>query len=400
MAIGIYFAPVSMTSDLYDRCVRRLEERGAGKPPGRLYHARFGEKNKFDRFGRTLMPILKELGIDAGAPQFHADPQRHSGLNAMSSSRLAGRSSHQRLAAIAACLVSLAVGGEAQQPSFSTSSDLVVVPTVVLDRKGALVRGLDVGTFQVFEDGRRTPIETFVAPDAQGSSADGRFIVLILDNLRTRAELGTRVQNIARKFADRMEPSDVLSTITLESGRSSTAGTPAEVRAAINRFRPALGESIRTEAEAAQHGLETIGALAKQLSRVQHRRKVLVFIGAASMFSPKDESAFFDRGPELNPRWFDAIRFTGQENVAVYVIDPEGQTGEVDDYSEGFAELTGGHAWVNTANFDSAVNQIWQESGSYYLVGYRPPINDHRLHKIEVKVSVPNTTVRARRARG
>jgi hypothetical protein len=49
---------------------------------------------------------------------------------------------------------------------------------------------------------------------------------------------------------------------------------------------------------------------------------------------------------------------------------------------------------------DRAVNQIWQESGSYYLLGYRPPTNDHRLHKIEVKVNVPNAAVRARRARG
>src|SRR5262245_22165624 len=173
-----------------------------------------------------------------------------------STSRLA-RGSLQRVAVIAGCLVCLRAGGEAQQPSFTTSSDLVVVPAVVLDRKGELVRGLDVGMFQLFEDGRRAAIETFVAPDVQGSGADGRFIVLVLDNLRTRAELGTRVQNIARKFADRMGPSDVLSTITLEGGRSSTARTPAEVRASIDRFRPAFGDTIRTDAQNVHHVLET-----------------------------------------------------------------------------------------------------------------------------------------------
>ena len=80
MAIGIYFAPSGMTAKMYDDCVRKLEERGAGKPPGRLYHATFGDKSKlavfdvwdsqqsFDRFGETLMPVLQELGID-GAPQ-------------------------------------------------------------------------------------------------------------------------------------------------------------------------------------------------------------------------------------------------------------------------------------------------------------------------------------------
>ena len=84
MAIGIYFAPVAMTTEKYDECVRKLEEQGAGKPPGRLYHACFGEAGKlavfdvwdsqqsFDRFGQTLMPILKELGLDTAPPQVMA----------------------------------------------------------------------------------------------------------------------------------------------------------------------------------------------------------------------------------------------------------------------------------------------------------------------------------------
>ena len=308
--------------------------------------------------------------------------------------------SAQRLAAIAACVVSLALVGQAQQPSFTTSSDLVVVPAVVLDRKGMLVRGLNVASFQVFEDGRPTPIETFVPPDVEGSGADGRFIVLVLDNIRTRAELGPRVQTIARKFADRMGPSDVLSAITLDGGRASTVRTPTDVRAAIDRFRPAFGDTVRSDAQNVRQGLEAIGSLAQRLSPAQHRRKVLVFIGAASIFSPSDDSAFLDRGAALSPQYFDAIRLTGQENVTVYVIDPEGFGGAMDSYSDSFAEQTGGRSWVNTNNFDHAVNQIWHESGSYYLLGYRPPANDHRLHKIEVKVSVPNTTVRARRARG
>jgi hypothetical protein len=54
-----------------------------------------------------------------------------------------------------------------------------------------------------------------VAPDAQGSGADGRFIVLVLDNVRTSVEPGTRMKTIARKFADRMGPTDVVSAIAL-----------------------------------------------------------------------------------------------------------------------------------------------------------------------------------------
>jgi len=308
--------------------------------------------------------------------------------------------SAQRLALIAACVTGAGLAATGQQPSFTTSSDLVVVPTVVVDRKGTLVGGLDVERFQVFEDGNRVPIETFVAPDELGSGADGRFIVLVLDNVGTPVELGTRVKTIARKFADRMGPADRLSAIALDGGRSSGAGTAEEGRAAIHRFNPAFGDSIRSNAQNVQHGLEMIGSLARQLSSVRHRRKVLVFIGSASMFSPSDDSTFSDRGRALHPQYFDAIRITGEENVTVYVIDPEGFGNGIGAYDESFAEQTGGQAWVNTNNFDRAVNQIWQESGSYYLLGYRPPINDHRLHKIEVKVNLPNTTVRARKARG
>jgi len=81
VAIGIYFSPVSMNSQQYDTCIRKLGENGAGAPAGRLYHACFGTGDKlavfdvwdsqqsFDRFGQTLMPILKQIGIDPGQPQ-------------------------------------------------------------------------------------------------------------------------------------------------------------------------------------------------------------------------------------------------------------------------------------------------------------------------------------------
>lgn len=290
----------------------------------------------------------------------------------------------------------------AQQPapSFTAGSDLIVVPVVVLDKKGAIVPGLKAGDFRITEDGKPVAIETFVPPDDAGTVAAGRFIVLVLDNLGTRAELGSRVQTIARKFADRMGPLDAVAVIPLNGSRSLSTMGRAEARAAISRFRPSFGETIRTEAEDAAHGLRTIGDLTRQLSKVAHRRKVLVFIGAAAMFSPKEASAFSDRGPDLSPDWFEAIRSTGRDNVSVYAIDPEGHTGAVDDYSQSFATETGGHAWINTNNFEGAVERIWRESGSYYLIGYPAPINDHRIHAIDVRVGVPGVTVRARRARG
>jgi len=80
MAIGIYFSPAAMSAEKYDECIKLLKKAGAGNPAGRSYHASFGPKDKlmvfdvwtsqaaFDKFGKTLMPILQQLGIDAGQP--------------------------------------------------------------------------------------------------------------------------------------------------------------------------------------------------------------------------------------------------------------------------------------------------------------------------------------------
>ena len=80
MAIGIYFAPTTMTQQQYFECIKRLKKAGAGHPPGRVYHACFGTGDRiqvfdvwtsqaaFDKFGRTLMPILQDMGTDPGQP--------------------------------------------------------------------------------------------------------------------------------------------------------------------------------------------------------------------------------------------------------------------------------------------------------------------------------------------
>ena len=81
MAIGVYFSPAAMSAAQYDECITLLRQAGAGHPAGRTYHACFGGGDKlsvfdiwtsqaaFDKFGKTLMPILTQIGIDTGPPQ-------------------------------------------------------------------------------------------------------------------------------------------------------------------------------------------------------------------------------------------------------------------------------------------------------------------------------------------
>jgi hypothetical protein len=82
VALGFYFKPQSFNKDRYDELLQRLEQAGAGSPPGRSYHFAFTgqdggievfdaweSQESFETFGETLVPILNELDTDPGEPQ-------------------------------------------------------------------------------------------------------------------------------------------------------------------------------------------------------------------------------------------------------------------------------------------------------------------------------------------
>ena len=84
MSILIRFAPASLTAEQYDESVRRLEGAGDWPPDGLDYHVCFGEEGslrvseiwdsqeELEAFGKRLMPILAEVGIEPGTPEVMA----------------------------------------------------------------------------------------------------------------------------------------------------------------------------------------------------------------------------------------------------------------------------------------------------------------------------------------
>ena len=81
MALGFYFKPSSFTPARYDDAISRLEAAGAGAPAGRRYHLAleadgliqvfdiWDSQESFEAFGKTLLPIMAEVGADPGKPQ-------------------------------------------------------------------------------------------------------------------------------------------------------------------------------------------------------------------------------------------------------------------------------------------------------------------------------------------
>ena len=83
MAFGLYFRPTGFTPAVYDDVIKQLEQAGAGigKVPGRRFHCAmevdgavsvfdvWDSMEQFQKFGETLVPIMKKLGADPGQPQ-------------------------------------------------------------------------------------------------------------------------------------------------------------------------------------------------------------------------------------------------------------------------------------------------------------------------------------------
>ena len=63
------------------------------------------------------------------------------------------------------------------------------------------------------------------------------------------------------------------------------------------------------------------------------------------------------------------------------------------------SDETGGFAVVNRNDFSTAYQRIVQDNSTYYVLAYYPPDpRPGRLHKIDVRVTRPGLTVRARKA--
>jgi hypothetical protein len=82
MSIVVRFPPVpGATAEQYDEAVRRIQESGDFPPDGLELHIAFGpeselrvseiwdSREQFEAFGERLMPVLAELGLDAGEPE-------------------------------------------------------------------------------------------------------------------------------------------------------------------------------------------------------------------------------------------------------------------------------------------------------------------------------------------
>jgi VWFA-related protein len=269
----------------------------------------------------------------------------------------------------------------------------LTLDVVAVGRDGAPVVDLKPSEFEVWVSGYRVPVDevVFVTPESAP-----RVIVLVLDNAAVGPELAIRVREAARAFVKRLGERDRVIVAPVHGSRVDATGEPARILQAIDNYR-VQGFPLRIE-DAGEHVLRLLTTLARQMIEIPGR-KAIVAIGAAWMFdTPLPPPGLRD----LHTEWLTAMRSMAAAKASLYVIDPVGlrpMQGFSYGGDSGFANETGGYAFINTNDLSAAAKRIVDEAGTYYVLRMAdPPVQKTAdLRKVEVKVLRKNVTVRTRR---
>jgi VWFA-related protein len=213
---------------------------------------------------------------------------------------------------------------------------LVLVDTVVTDKKGNYVRDLSQKDFKVYEDNKEQPVVSFSAEtDSSGpSSAQRRYLILFFDNSTMDQPEQIQARGAASKFINANASSDHLMAVvdfggalhivqnftsnaaTLQAAVSGVKGSAVDPNAASQPVTIAsAGMSSLSTAEAdfgARSMLLAVRSLAKNLRSVPGRKMLILFSGGFPLTSQSES--------ELTA----TIDACNKANVAIYALDARG----------------------------------------------------------------------------
>jgi VWFA-related protein len=230
-----------------------------------------------------------------------------------------------------------------QQPAvvIKKESKLVLVDSVVTDKKGNYVRDLTQNDFKVFEDNKEQAVSTFSTGADAATQANGqrRYLILFFDNSTMAAPDQIQARSAAKKFIEANAGPDHLMAVVdfggslrivqnftanaqvlqaAVSGVKSSSVDPngppdVPVTVASSGF-PSFGTSLGNAAAdfGARSMLLAVRSLAKNLRSIPGRKMVVLFSGG------------FPLTQENQSELTATIDACNKSNVAVYALDARG----------------------------------------------------------------------------
>lgn len=349
------------------------------------------------------------------------------------------------------------LGPSAQAPSpdfqFAARTDLITLDVTVLDNDRRPVRGLTADAFTIVDGGVEVPVAAFsavelppstpvrstaadaVAPDVAGNeAADGRLVMIMFDHSIPAGWGAEAARRIARSVVDQLGRDDRAAIVFSDRALSqSFTSDRARLLEAIDS--PVVGTTIgqaKLDVDGNwmpedQTGLcycglcsfDTITNVAESVASVSNRKKVLFFIGGYLPLNLADRG--IDKSlcqiylPPAIARMFETAQ---RANLTIYAFDPNGLTaGDPAGLLSRLAtfggqqpasntqtllaatDATGGRTIYNTNAPEERVVEVFEETQSYYLLGFAPSADAEAgsFRNITVRVNRPDTRILTRR---
>ena len=260
---------------------------------------------------------------------------------------------------------------------FEETSRMILVPTVVKDRRDRPLKDLPLDVFRVKENGRPVPVRSLERRDLPLD------LVLMLDTSSSLREGINDLKRAAKAFIGELEPTDRVALFEIKGDIQKLA--------AFTNNRPLMQQAIDTlfsRGETALfNGLRTgIEALSE---RQRGRRAMILFTdGRDSIYeSPTIKASFMRK----------VIRQAQNKEITIYTL---GLGDKIHEPSlERIAEETGGrflHA-EKALRLDDAFAEIVSDLKNQYVLGVEPRATRPGYHRLEVEVKKRGAKVYARK---
>ena len=270
---------------------------------------------------------------------------------------------------------------EQQQPIFKSNVRTVPIYATVVDASGRLAPDLEQTDFTILDNGKPADVSLF-SNESQPFTA-----VVMLDTSASMTANLKLLNRAAEQFLLRLLPVD-RAQVGAFNDKIQLSGTFTNNR---DELIGALDDLYFGNPTRLNDG---IAAGLDALQGIDGRRVVLVFTDGEDTSSRIGFKTVLERARDeevmvysigLESEYFDGMRIVRSR--------PSRDLRKIsDETGGGYFEL------LKTAELAPTFSRVAQELRSQYLIGFAPAALDGKVHKLDVKVTKPGMTVRARRS--
>jgi VWFA-related protein len=281
------------------------------------------------------------------------------------------------LALVAVALLWLPARATSQdqpRPTFSASSELVVLHVTVRDRKGAYVQGLAQDAFNVIEDGRAQEVRFFTDSDTPAT------VGLLIDSSGSMYQHRPLTIAGVVAFANASHPQDEIFALAFNEYVTAVLPPGAPFTSEGVVLRGALERGINSRGKTALY--DAIVGGVNYLTRGSRERKVLVVISDGG-----------DNASRTSQE--EAVRRAQTSNAVIYtigLIDPDSRDANP-ELLKALSQASGGESFrpKNSDGIGKALAQIARDIRHTYTIGYTPTnsTRDGAYRSVRVVVTAP-----------